>query len=77
MWLFKGHLLSGISRRVRTSFATWWITQPNGDRMERAVVFRQEQCDLQGPFEIATIMQDHRVPTLKLEPSIHTPPKPF
>ena len=45
--------------------------------MERAVVFRQEQCDLQGPFEIATIMQDHRVPTLKPEPSVHTPPRPF
>ena len=41
--------------------------------MERAVVFRQEQCDLQGPFGIATIMQDHRVPTLKPEPSVHPP----
>ena len=27
--------------------------------------------------EIATIMQDHRVPTLKPEPSIHTPPRPY
>ena len=26
---FKGHLLSGILWRVRTSFATSWITQPN------------------------------------------------
>ena len=23
------HLLSGISRSIRTSFATWWITQPD------------------------------------------------
>ena len=39
--------------------------------------FCQEQCDLQGPFEIATIMQDHRVATLQPGPSIHTPPRPF
>ena len=45
--------------------------------MKRAVVFHQELCDLQGSFKIATIMQDHRVPTLKLEPSIHTHPSPF